>query len=621
MAALTAIGRDAWLRLGLIVLCAGAWPSVPAWAAQPFAERVPAAARLFISCPDLGRWEAGWNRTAWAALLGDPKLTPFLKQARGAEDRSSGDTQRWLGFGWSELRAAAAGEVALAVVPTDQSRAATLVLIDTQGKAAEAAACLTEADRYLSGLGSRKTSRTVAGGQAVIHDIAASGQGTQPWQRAYCRLGDVLVIGDRISAVESLAARWQGKAQPSLAENAAYRQTLALATTPVEGVEPNVRWFLDPLGLARLLAESSNTDSAPRGRDWLATATRLGCDSVGGIGGVVVVGHGDSDFVHRTTVLMPRPFRKALGVFAFLPSSSFEPPAWLDQELAEYLRFDWDYKQVVQGYGDLFDELSADGEQGVFQDLLEGMRTDPNGPRVDLKRELFWRLGPDTLLVHDFRGERNSANPRGSRYLVAARLASTQEVKQTLERFYQGDPGIRRFEAAGCPVWTTTTPDGSLFAEGSDRTLPNFTTVTLSDHELILATDQTMVTDALTVPAGREPLLRSGDFTRVAERLAKWRTPQTSLREFTHASARARPTINLLREGKLGVGDCWEAWLLLRWLAGPGGIADDRASAAFRTLPEFDVLRDYFCSGGLTVDASDQGWQVVGFRLARSPQP
>ena len=130
-----------------------------------------------------------------------------------------------------------------------------------------------------------------------------------------------------------------------------------------------------------------------------------------------------------------------------------------------------DFPEAITAFGLIFDELAEPGPtgQGLFKDLLDGLRDDPEGPRVDLRREVFPHLGPQVLSVVDRSASAEQAAAKHGRSLLVIQCRNAAAVKEALTRFYKADTEVRQGVLGTDPLWTIG-PGKSLFVEGGGDT-------------------------------------------------------------------------------------------------------------------------------------------------------
>ena len=102
---------------------------------------------------------------------------------------------------------------------------------------------------------------------------------------------------------------------------------------------------------------------------------------------------------------------------------------------------------MLGNFATLFDQLYGEGEQGVFELVLDDIQNDPKGPRVNLQQEVFAKLG-DTISVTALK-----KSPTKSVRVFAAATADQNGVAGAIDRLYRGDAQAKRISTAKYPAW------------------------------------------------------------------------------------------------------------------------------------------------------------------------
>ncbi len=158
----------------------------------------------------------------------------------------------------------------------------------------------------------------------------------------------------------------------------------------------------------------------------------------------------------------------------------------------------------MQGFGTLYDQANEPGPdgEGLFEDVLDGLRDDPEGVQVDLRRELFEQLGPEVIQITDEGG--SAATGAGSndeaasteRLLFVAKVRDAAKVADALARFYKGDDRVQHDKWGAYQVWTVG-DNASLFVEGESDSLVTVRGIALGEGQLLFSTDVSLLKSAV----------------------------------------------------------------------------------------------------------------------------
>ena len=84
-----------------------------------------------------------------------------------------------------------------------------------------------------------------------------------------------------------------------------------------------------------------------------------------------------------------------------MPAASLKPPTGVPGELAACLVARLDPMTAFESFGGIFDEIAADGEKGTYKELIDDLRDNPKGPRVDLRKDIVGQLGEVVTVLTD----------------------------------------------------------------------------------------------------------------------------------------------------------------------------------------------------------------------------
>ena len=90
----------------------------------------------------------------------------------------------------------------------------------------------------------------------------------------------------------------------------------------------------------------------------------------------------------------------AARMLNFPVGSDLEPQAWVPKQVATYNSFNLDIKSAFAASETLVDEVMA--EKGVFHDVLDSLKNDPDGPKVDIVNDLVGNLGTRMTIITDY---------------------------------------------------------------------------------------------------------------------------------------------------------------------------------------------------------------------------
>jgi hypothetical protein len=218
----------------------------------------------------------------------------------------------------------------------------------------------------------------------------------------------------------------------------------------------------------------------------------------------------------------PRPYAKAMRLLELQSAAMPELPDFLPADVTTASFWQWDFVKGMQGYGNLFDEANEPGPDGVglFEDMLDGLRDDPEGVQVDLRKEVFANLGPAIMSFTDRGGAKSEKTPHGDRALYVAQVKDQAQVTDALKRFYKGDDRVAYRRVGDYDVWTV--PEGaSLFVEGESDSVVNIRSLALGKNRMLFGTDVELL----------DRTLKGGEPSQKLKDDAGWATLWNAMRE------------------------------------------------------------------------------------------
>ncbi len=86
-------------------------------------------------------------------------------------------------------------------------------------------------------------------------------------------------------------------------------------------------------------------------------------------------------------------------MLAFNTAGKVAIPAWVPADVGRFAMVNWDLSAAFTAYGSWFDDVYGEGESGVFEEVLLGIRDDPGSPGVDIRKDLLANLQGPLLMV------------------------------------------------------------------------------------------------------------------------------------------------------------------------------------------------------------------------------
>lgn len=622
---------------------------------------LPATTKGALIVTDVKTLSDNWKQTQLGQLMQDPVMEPFAKDLKRQFSDRLTRLRDQLGLELSDLKGVPGGGLAVAMIQPAKDQSALAMLIDIKGHEEQAAALMKKVTANLIAAGGKMSQQAVGETTIIIFDMPKT-QDYPATRVGYFIAGNILGASDRLDVMNWILKRRLGnrtESKDTLADVPAFQSVMGRCQVErgKGAALPQVVWFIEPLGyIEALRAAIPESRKERKGTTVLQVVQKQGFEEIKGVGGFVDLKIGSFEFLYNIAVYAPGPFKKApepyknltpMDMFRFLNGQEFVPAAWIPNDVASYTSFYWDLPAAFDNFGPLFDQLAGAGETGVWEDLLASLADleDPNGPQIDLRKELVQYLGPRVTVVSDYLLPITTTSER---LLFIIDTKNPEAVAKAIQKVFQDgkDPTIEKRNFQGHIIWETVdekiasdvpnapvidlpnfTPDSKKSSkprrlilqdgEGDGEKLLPHAAVTVVHGKLVIASHYDFLTRILDKNRRLEPLSKSIDFKMVEDAMQRLGADQSCVRSFSRTDEAYRPTYEMVRQNKMPES---EAMLgrLLNGLLGPkkrGAVRKQKVDGS--ELPEFQVVRRYLGPGGLFGKTEKGGWFFTGFMLKK----
>ena len=247
-------------------------------------------------------------------------------------------------------------------------------------------------------------------------------------QMVYFVKDDLLAASDNLKVIEGILARQSGAKTDSLARSGGLRgdhQALPPGGRRAGAARPLVR---RSVRLCRRDAPDGSRPAEAQGPDMLKILKEQGFTAIQGIGGFVNFAAGDTKCCTARSSL-PRATRTAANASRLaarmldLPNGgTFTPPDWVPRDVASYVSVNLNTKNAFENSKTLVNEIVGDE---VFEDVLESIRTDENGPKIDIRSDVIAHLGNRVTVISDLQ---LPITPKSERMLFAVETTNPRKA-------------------------------------------------------------------------------------------------------------------------------------------------------------------------------------------------
>ena len=639
--------------LGLLLV-----PSAAAAGSFPPSETIfPATTRAWLSIANPKALRAAFDRTEYGQMVKDPVMKPFVESFR--EQLKSAGKQRLgkLGLTLEDLEKIPGGELAMAAIEPTPGMLTSLLLVDTTGNEAETKALVERIEQRLLEQKATKVAdeaATAAGISTFKLPPEPNATVARERQVSFAQAPSALIVGDNAAMVAQVLATLKQGRKDNLTTLPAFQAVATRCGKQVPAAASPLRWFVDPLAYAKVYQATNPPREKRKGPDYVAILGRQGFDAVKGAGGVVFFDDGVYEARHHTLFYAPplpgrQPFAAdrfdlAARILQFPNTDRIDPPQWVPRDVSSWVAMQFDLANAFNSAESLVDDVV--GEKGVFDDVIASLKEDPDGPQIDVEKDLVACLGKRVSVISDY------ATPITTdceRLVIAIEATDAEKVAATVAKSMATDPDMQKVESGGYVIWEmidrsmaipkleVETPGGAIahadgggddddahrrrnrLREREEKLLPH-SAVTVAHGHLLIASHRDFLERVLATKGGVESLGSASDYTAVTAEMKKLFPATTAMRSFGRAEETVRPAYEMLKSGSMPKSKSLMGQLL-NGLLGDGKEGSVRSQKIDgSTLPDFELIRRYFGTVGLGMESVADGWYLAGIALPRSQQ-
>jgi hypothetical protein len=580
------------------------------------ARHAPANTCFAAAGGDVAQTCEAFQKTRLGHSLCGPDFVPLIDELRRREMAGPLTLRPAVGFDWSDL-AQVHDAGGMFVFPVGETELG-VAWIFSGTSSVESPGPLAAAQKYFSAKGFGRSSGRYKGADLTVFKPSGKKQGDSP---------RVLFVGQGFYGITNSpqAAQVLFAVQParSLAAESVWQQAnQASGTAPAVGdatvmVRPMELWeLLRRSGDAKKPAKpekpavASPGDKETKDRDPLESARQLGFEGVQALAGrVSFLADSDRDWQLQAHLIIPSPFAKVLRLLELRQGPMPELPDWIAADVTTASLARWDFPLAVKGFGNLFDEANEPGPDGVglFEDMLDGLRDDPEGVQVDLRRDVFAQLGPDLLAVTDRRGERSKEQPQGERTLYVTPVRDIDRVTDALTRFYRGDKRVEHLRSGNYQVWTV--PEGnSLFVEGESDSVVSVRALAIGEGQMLFGTDIGLLGSAIAASPSGPRLEDDASLGRLWRSVKERHGDAGALWGLARLDQVLEPAYLQATSAEKGESQSLIAglWRMLLF-----GTADQEADVPTAAAPQFDRLRSALPPSATVLSRTPDGFSIT----------
>ncbi len=601
----------------------------------PSETLLPATTKGFISIANLTGLVEHWQKTQLGQLMQDPTMKAFAEDLRAQlEDRLS-EAHARVGLRWEDVKDVPSGEVALARIQPEPGKAATVAVVQITGHHPQAEALFEKITTNLQKQGAKLNREKVEGLEATRVALPKPEGDEEAKSFYYVLTDDLLVVSDDPAILGFVLARAQGRGnlQQTLASQKAFQKTMARCQKEAGKEVPQIRWFIEPFGYVEVLHTLAPERLAHRrkGRSIADVLKSQGFTAIQGIGGYVDCAVGDYELLHRTVILAPPPYEKSMQMVRLPNQKEFTPQPWVPKDVATYTTIYADILHAFDHFGPFFDDMFGEGEKGVWEEVISGLKDDPNGPQIDLRNDLVVHLTGRATMISDYEVP---ITPTSERLLYALETRNEKALSDAIRRIMEKDRTMRRREYAGYVIWeaipaAAAPPKPKVVLGGvpelgpkpkqqepPPRMLPSVA-ITVAHGHLLVASHFDFLKKVLDHAQKPDPLSNRLDYQLVSRTVQGFGVSESCAQFFSRTDEEYRATYELIQQGKMPQSETLFGRLLNQFLGTgkKGEVRKQRIDGS--NLPDYQMVARALGPAGLFAISEPEGWLLVGFTLKK----
>jgi len=265
------------------------------------------------------------------------------------------------------------------------------------------------------------------------------------------------------------------------ASSASFRRT----DVAFHAIGPNqdaIQFWISPWSVLRGYAEKNDAGL-------FRSAKLFGLDELGEISGSIQPPSAEeANWQLKYQLQLKQPLNKGLAMFSFKSGPATAVPTIANTSMNAFTTSYVDIKPWFQGINHAVDLLIDEETPGSFGDLLDSLLTDPEGPKLDVRKELVYRIGPKLFnFGANIQDQKNPDVIRRNQVWAFA-LQDSKQALNAVTKLFEKDDEIKSEVIGQYKSWCTVN-DESLFVSVSKGENQALSVAAIDDSFLYLATD------------------------------------------------------------------------------------------------------------------------------------
>ena len=390
--------------------------------------------------------------------------------------------------------------------------------------------------------------------------------------------------------------------------------------------EPQIRYFISPLEFGKAVYALSTPTPPQKGASPFDVLAKQGFDAVQGVGGTLDFSVENLQFISRTKVYIPANLRKSVSrMFSLIEESKLTAPDWVVADVNSCTIVNIDLLSLFNNIGPLFDGFLD--TPGLWEETLEGLEKDEQGPKVNLKTQLIANLGTQITTCRAIEGDREQI-------IGAIQIKEGKEaiVSNVFHRMFDTDPDFQKTPFGKGTIWLyapkAKTSAHSARSRRGDRNPPqqaqaqsqgfvknafyvgNGNIFFSNDIDMLKASIEKFRTGQGT------PLESSPSYQRILAYIAKFSGNGCSSQSYAANKKGIQANYELFRTGRFLEGNTLMARIFKRILTNPDKSVNSSIKIDGSKLPPFNAIKGKVGAAGAFGKSEQDGYFIKGFGIS-----
>lgn len=462
-----------WICLAFICYANGLASAEDFLSKSSLAEVLPETTQLVFTSQNVQTSYLALERSDVCKQLEGSLWQPVITKQKAAKVGSLLRPQPWLGLDWQDIRSIDQAGAVAAFLDSDGETA--IVFLANLGPDAEKHPFVQRWIANQGGMSQLQSFPTI--GKSKFYAVKGDGKSGES---ACLALGSQWIC---ISSSAKAVQQWLGSptlksmqatAPPGLAQN---------AFASGNWMNGETRFWLSPWAI---LSGYSKKD--PK---LFRSAKLFGLEGLRTMSGTLLPpSSDDSSWRVNYSLQLSNPPSKGLAILSFKTGPMVDPPKILNESMDQVSISYLDMKPWFQGVSHAADQLIDEETPGSFADLIDSILTDPEGPKVDVRKELIYPSGPLMFSLGVTNPDKKIVGQLLHNQVWVCKLQDAKRALATVNKLFENDEDIQSESIGPYRVWNTKN-DESLFVAVSKGETQSISIAAIDSTYIYLSTDTT----------------------------------------------------------------------------------------------------------------------------------